>query len=401
MEGKETLKKLEQFQRLSEQIRVNLNPEMIATAFFEIIRNLISVKHVGLYIYKDSQSSFESVGVESLEMLDQALSLHDEGVVNWVFEQDHLIITPSPSLIDVKEENVDNLLVMPLRVGAKRIGIFLANLDIQPDSIDQYSQTLVSLAANQVAIAIKNAYEYNDAENAKINLTRILETVFDVIYTTDEAGLITFANKRVDLFGFKPERLIGQPVYTLLPTDLDDGRTVEVLKNGSSETFDVRMTVKKKEEKLFTVSLVPLRGTGKKITGCLGILRDITESHLLEEESLRRKRLEALTEAAISINHEFNNPLTVIQGNLFLLEKALPLDEKPDLSAIVSTLKKHSQRISEVVKKFEKIHDMSSVEYPGGLKMLNVHGDNDDSENEGLSEKSFNSDKNVITGSSK
>ncbi|MDP8206985.1 MAG: PAS domain S-box protein [Candidatus Electryonea clarkiae] len=387
LENKDSREELNIFQQLSERISVTLDPEQVASALFDIIKSLISIKQIGLYIFSGSPSDFIPVGSESLDLLDQALSLREEGVVDWVFDQKQPVFTQSHSSLKGKREDDSEILLIPLIVGDKRVGILFASSNISSDKVNQYKLTLVYLASYQAAVAIKHAYDYVESERSKAYLSKILENVNDIIYSTDAAGIVTFVNSRVDVFGFKPERLIGQPVYTLIPIDLDEGRTVEVLNNGKSFAFDAEFeTVKGK--KSFSINIVPLKESRNKTNGCLGIMRDITLRTQFEKELSRRKRLEALAEAAVSINHEMNNPLTVIKGNMYLLENLFPLQDYPDAMDMLKIIEKHVERICEVVKKFERVNEMGTVEYPGGLKMLDINSNMDSSDKQNDAESS-------------
>ncbi len=374
MEDKKSLNELIAFQQLSEQIRVNPDPEGVATALCNLIRRLIKVESIGLYVFQERPSAFVPVGLDSLELLDLAVSLNEDGVVDWVFQQERPVFSDTTSSFSIAQPlKTDVLLLVPLMVGDKRVGMLFAELGQPGDEISQFRQTLVFMAASQAAVAIKHAQDYSETEKNKTYLDRILQTVDDIIFSTDPAGMITFINDKVDRFGYRPAQLIGKPIYMVIPISIDEGRTVEVLQKGKSFDYETEINLPDDTSAWFSINQVPLRGSDREITGCLGIMRDITTRRLLEHELVRSKRLEALTEAAISIRHEFNNPLTVIKGNLYLLSSLMPLDENPQLKTVIETLTKHSNRLAEVVKKFDNIEAIETTDYHGEIRMLNLN----------------------------
>lgn len=96
-------------------------------------------------------------------------------------------------------------------------------------------------------------------------------------------------------------------------------------------------------------------------------------------EKINKERTEAIVQTAITINHEINNPLTAILGNIQLLlmdkEKLSdPLINKLEVVE-VSALK-----IKDVVQKLLKLTNPKSVEYANGTNMIDLN--NIDEENE-------------------
>ncbi len=394
VDDKQNLQELIAFQQLSEQIRVNLDPDEVANSLFDLMRRLIDIEGVGLYIFQERPSAFVPVGTESLNLLDLAVSLNEDGVVDWVFQQERPVFSDTTSSFSIAQPlKTDTLLLVPLMVGDKRVGMLFAEVQPAGDEVSPFRQTLIFMAASQAAVAIKHAQDYQETEKNKTYLDRILQTVDDIIFSTDTAGMITFINDEVERFGYHPKQLTGKAIYAIIPVDLDEGRTVDVLQKGQSFEYESEFELPDGVTAWFSVHQVPLRGSDREITGCLGIMRDITARRLLEQELARGKRLEALTEAAISIRHEFNNPLTVIKGNLYLLANLLPLDENPDMKTVINTLTKHTERLAEVVKRFDNIEAIETTDYHGEIRMLNLNNYLSGEEDEDSGQKSTGSDE--------
>jgi PAS domain S-box-containing protein len=78
----------------------------------------------------------------------------------------------------------------------------------------------------------------------------------------------------------------------------------------------------------FEARLSPLIGTGGVVSGAVGVVREITHRRAEEEARMalfragvRAERLEALAYLAGGTAHQFNNLLTVIQGNLMMAQE--------------------------------------------------------------------------------
>ncbi len=83
------------------------------------------------------------------------------------------------------------------------------------------------------------------------------------------------------------------------------------------------------------------------------------------------EKLKTIVEAGIALNHEINNPLTGVIGNLELLLCDLP-DNKDEITTGLKIILENSQRIADVVKKFQKISKYVTTDYVDKQKMLDL-----------------------------
>ncbi len=95
------------------------------------------------------------------------------------------------------------------------------------------------------------------------------------------------------------------------------------------------------------------------------------------KEALDEERLNAIIETAVAVNHEVNNPLTAILGNVqLLLLKRDDLDK--DLAAKLKTIEVSALKIKEVTQRLMRITSPRSVEYTEGTKMLDLSSDEEE-----------------------
>jgi signal transduction histidine kinase len=147
-----------------------------------------------------------------------------------------------------------------------------------------------------------------------------------------------------------------------------------------------------------TLFAYPMR-SGEQITGCvLGLVRGrrnlaaeedfllalvtalaaATGGHAAPEAALLQEAVEqarraAILETAIAVNHEVNNPLTAVLGNTqLLLLQAEGLDEKTRKRLL--DIEKSALRIKDVTQRLLKNRPLSTTDYPGGLRMLDLSG---------------------------
>ncbi|MBU1689089.1 MAG: hypothetical protein KJ589_17235 [Proteobacteria bacterium] len=91
-------------------------------------------------------------------------------------------------------------------------------------------------------------------------------------------------------------------------------------------------------------------------------------------DDLNKARLSAVTETAVTVNHEINNPLTAILGNVqLLLLKRSDLDE--ELAAKLRTIETSALKIRDVTQRLLHITSFRSVPYADGTSMLDLSDD--------------------------
>ena len=94
-----------------------------------------------------------------------------------------------------------------------------------------------------------------------------------------------------------------------------------------------------------------------------------------QKKLLIAERSTAIAQIVNSVNHEINNPIMILSGNIeYLLGQ---IDKLPkDLQEILKAIKTESDRITEIIAKLKNINAKETVldEYIGNdIKMVNIH----------------------------
>jgi len=116
--------------------------------------------------------------------------------------------------------------------------------------------------------------------------------------------------------------------------------------------------------------------SGKKIIwNLISNLIDFSEQLVSMQKELGEKnRIVAVSETVLSLSHEINNPLFVMQGNLALLENDLAGLNMPNaFKDRLNQVKSHCERISSAVNKISGLNmPVASSVVHGDTKMLNL-----------------------------
>jgi len=91
----------------------------------------------------------------------------------------------------------------------------------------------------------------------------------------------------------------------------------------------------------------------------------------VSKEIIDKARLSAVTDTAVTVNHEVNNPLTAILGNVQLLlsrQQGLPEDTIKKLRVVEES----ALKIRDVTQRLLKLTHARSIEYSEGSTMLDI-----------------------------
>ncbi len=155
---------------------------------------------------------------------------------------------------------------------------------------------------------------------------RLLDNAGDLIWAIDMEGRFMYINDNISEWGYNKEELIGQPLLNILNTKHLGKRYSAPVQMGIERTFEMEILDKLGRAHMVVVSSSPLQDDEENIIGVMGIIRDVTQTQILEEKLKNEERLASLGRLATGIAHEIRNPLSSIKMNLAILRKRLHPD---------------------------------------------------------------------------
>lgn len=166
----------------------------------------------------------------------------------------------------------------------------------------------------------------NSTGDDKALVDAILDAAADAIIVSDEKGLILRANlAAIAMFQHTEQDLVGHSVNELMPQAagaLHDRYLKQHIETGEDRIVGQGRDVEgvRKDGTRFPLHLSVGSATVGESRVFIGILHDLTQRKATEAALARSRRLNAIGQMTGGIAHDFNNWLTVIIGNLELLE---------------------------------------------------------------------------------
>jgi nitrogen-specific signal transduction histidine kinase len=89
---------------------------------------------------------------------------------------------------------------------------------------------------------------------------------------------------------------------------------------------------------------------------------------------VKQEKNALLNQAIISLNHEINNPLSVISMEAQLLQRKLE-DKEDKIESRIARIEKNIDRIKVILERISTLNadNLRPVEYIDGREMLNLH----------------------------
>ena len=288
------------------------------------------------------------------------------------------------------EDDNRSLVFLPLTAHNHLLGIMiLSRPDTHPFSSED--EHMLAIMGDQACSALSNVLLFDDltrvnkrlveSENhsrqVSVYLQQLLETANDAIFTLNDQGIITYANRKAAQWGFSREEMMGRELRSFLA----DSERVSDWKPGapppSDEIFEaifVNMAGEQRNLILSTSRVVGEEESGSEMNPSVAAMvpsawvsqeqtqstfghayaswmilaTDMTERKYLEKRLIHSEKLASMGLLVAGVAHEVGNPLSAISGYAQILEDGVSSEEerREYLGAIVS----QTERIQKILR---------------------------------------------------
>ena len=184
----------------------------------------------------------------------------------------------------------------------------------------------------------------------------ILETTVDAIITIDSHGMVQSFNAAAErVFGYRAEEVIGNNVTMLMPEphcSQHDGYIVRYLETGAPRIIGYGRKVNglRKDGTEFPMDLAVGNVVLKDKRLFTGIVRDMTEQLLLEQQLIQASKEATLGHLVSGIAHEVNNPVSII--GVHLTNMMREVKNQPVSAAMIeaiATIQRQNNKIAHII----------------------------------------------------
>ena len=191
---------------------------------------------------------------------------------------------------------------------------------------------------------------------------RIVETAYEGIFVLDGAQRLTFANRRLaEMVGSTPEAIVGRPLSDyLFEEDRADHHNCMTYRNGPAR-YERRLRRQDGTTVWTIMSSNVLRDPGGNFLGAIGMATDITQRRELELQLRKAQRMEAVSQLAGGVAHQFNNILTVIIGYAQFLTASSHLDEEE--TKMIAEISDASKRAADLARQLQLLGRSKPMEH--------------------------------------
>jgi len=314
-------------------LEINSQPDLSALlqAIVQRASDLLSAKMGGLYLVYPDRGELELVVGHNLpgHHIGTRLQL-GEGLSG------RIALTGEPLMVDDYHQwegqaavytgyPFRRVLGVPLKVGERVIGAINISDDVRTGPFEADEIQLVSLFADQAAIAIENAQLFRIVEEAKREWETTFDAMHDAIASVDHTHCIMRANRAfANLVKKEFRKIIGQRHEAILEDVL--GRDLLCELDRAIHSGQQMVRVHQRGKRVYEVQITPVSKDSDEapagIARAIYVIHEITEAKRAEEEIRRRNRELALLNriiAASAVSQEIEPILETVCRELALL----------------------------------------------------------------------------------
>ncbi|MBD3181985.1 PAS domain-containing protein [Candidatus Poribacteria bacterium] len=188
----------------------------------------------------------------------------------------------------------------------------------------------------------------------------VLENTADGIIVADGEGIISVFNRSAELiFKKTAEEIIGESTEKLNP-ELSRIFMNSLKENNSMENKEIKIKTGSSQYKLLSISVSGFddadRNKDKKpARSVVAVIRDITETRLMQENMRRTEQLSAMGKLTSAVAHEIRNPLNSISMFAQRLDREFtPEKDQDKYHQMINTIRSESSRLNRIVEEFLK-----------------------------------------------
>lgn len=278
----------------------------LSTVLNEVMDTIIGLTDAerGFLMLKDEQGQlqFRTARNVDRESLDSSAFQVSRTVVDQVAASGEPVVTTNAQAdprFSAQESvvgyNLRSIVCVPLKLREVVTGVIYVDNRIRTGLFSERERDLLAAFANQAAIAIENARQFQEVTELKNLLDNVFASIASGVITTDFDDLITLVNRSAgDILGRQAVDLVGQPLLRAVPA-LDE-RFAGVLRRVKHDQravvgHELRTALPDRGVIDWSLNVSPLKDGTQAAQGLAIVLDDLTETKRLQSKYEVFKRM--------------------------------------------------------------------------------------------------------------